>query len=867
MSLSLKQAINQLTQSLKDSDNEDVNDRANTATEACIAIEDRMGLDFAESVLQEQLQAVTPHRSFISFINVFGLALYRRVKYDLAITAFNYRINRNPKDKIAFNNIGLTYNRLGRSRDATEAYQSALDADPDYKQAGSNLLYLQHYIWGANPEQIAEDHRAYAARHYQTSENLMHGIEIDTNPSRRLRIGFLSGDFRFHAVSRFIEGIFAELDRGQFEVFVYHTYTGPEDTISEHLRNYAVKWKRVRKMDLQQLTTRIQEDGIDILFDLAVYTQGGNPDLFAQQVAPIQINYMGYPDTSGIPALNYRITDDVSDPPGVDHLYSEKLLRLPVPLWNYTPWPNLPEPQAPPCIRNGYITFGSMNNHAKLQKEWLEVWAKVLHAVPDSVLMIKSRAINSARTGPEVYRQFSEWGIPPERIIAKGFNNRPNEHFLTFHDIDIALDTVPYCGTTTTFDSLWMGVPVVTMTGNLHVTRTSASILTGMGMTDWIAKTPEEFVSICSRHARDFAQLAQLRSSLRDAMRSTSLADAATFCSHFSNLLRSVWKDYCLSHSPTIETEVKETQSVKRVVISSPLVDQVGATEIASDTPSQSTLFASNPLLSVIVCGSNQHHLTLYRQHLEKTVGVPFEFIGINNEQSQYSLTAAYNKGGDAATTDLLVFVHDDVFFSEKSWGKLLLDKFGGNEKLGLVGLAGTALLQSRYPYWVASKAPFIHGRVIHHNQSLKVSHYSDATTDQQVVAIDGLMMATTRMAFEQHRFDETRFDGFHFYDLDFSVRVSETHEVIVTHDILVKHLSGGHFDDVWKQYRDRFRKKYPDKIWQCMEGTPEPDAHKQRLVCHTPADNLYSAQQLDALARLGLEHPKHPNHSDLSSL
>jgi len=868
MSLPLQQAIDQLAHALQDTENTDFKTRSNLAVDACEIIEEQNGLEFAENTLSEQLAAVKASRAFIGFLNIFGLALYRRIRYDLAITVFNYRIARNPKDKIAFNNIGLTYNRLGRSREAAAAYQSAINADPDYKQAGSNLLYLQHYIWGADPEEISHAHHAYARRHYQTTKNSLSQIPINLDPDRRLSIGFLSGDFRFHAVSRFIEGIFKHLDRSQFELYVYHTYNGPEDSITEVLKSYDIHWKRVHKLNLAELTNSIQSDRIDILFDLAVYTQGGNPDLIAQQVAPIQINYMGYPDTSGIPALNYRITDEVSDPVGVDSLYSEKLLRLPVPLWTYAPWPNLPAISDPPYLKNGHITFGSMNNHAKLQTEWLQVWAKVLKAIPNSVLLIKSRAINSARTGPEVYRRFAEWGISRERIIAKGFNNIPNEHFLTFHDIDIALDTAPYCGTTTTFDSLWMGVPVATMTGSLHVTRTSASILTGLEMADWVAESPEEFVEICKEKANDTDSLGALRHSMRQRMQGTSLGDAKLFCGHLSTLLRNTWKQYCedqpaqnqQSISTKTEQSLPSVEPPKRIVVTTPFSDRPDSGESNGETP-QSSLFELNPVISIIVCGSNEAALTLYKDHIENTIGLPFEFIGVNNAHNHYSLTEAYNIGGKMATTNLLVFAHDDVFYTNQNWGKTLIEKFANNPKLGLVGLAGTAYLQSRFPYWVAAKAPFIHGRVIHHNNTMKVSHYSKEHSDQRVVAIDGLFMASSRSAFDQHGFDEDIFDGFHFYDLDYSVRVSQTHDVTVTHDILVKHLSGGNFDEDWKHYRDRFRQKYPGKAWQCVEGQPDKDAHKQRLSCHVPAESVFSPSEFKEAESLGIEHPKHPDH------
>lgn len=804
-----------------------------------------MGLDFAEDLLHRQLCAMADERSFIKFINTLGLALYRKVHYDLAIACFQFRTGRDPQDKVAFNNMGLCYNRLGKSREAAAAYQQGLDVDPDYKQAGSNLLYLQHYIWGADPEAISTAHRHYAKRHYQTSANRMVDKLVDLNPERPLRLGFLSGDLRFHAVSRFIEGLFAHLDRSRWHLHVYHTYTGPEDTITGDLRQYDLHWLRVHKLDTDALAAQILEDRIDILFDLAVYTQGGNPDLLAQQVAPVQINYMGYPDTSGIPAMNWRITDQVSDPPGSDRLYSERLARLPVALWNYTPWPNLPAPATPPHIRNEFITFGSMNNHAKLQREWLVVWAEVLRRVPDSVLLLKSRAMNSMRVMEEVLRLFESQGIARQRILARGFQTRPNDHFLTFHDIDICLDSVPYNGTTTTFDSLWMGVPVVTMTGDLHVNRTSASILSEMGMTDWVANSPAEFVEICVAKTRDRHSLAPLRETLRERMQATSLGDGQLFTSHFDTLVRDIWRDFC-SNPPAGLQRMERGQ-----------VPRQGQVD-----PIQITRTDETPQISIVVCAANAENLAAHRDHVAETVGIAFEYIAINNQDGGFGLAEAYNRGGERSSCEVIVFVHDDVFFATSDWGSIIIEKFRNQSELGLLGLAGTACLQTRYPFWVAAKGPFIHGQVVHHSGALKLSQYSSAEQDQYVVAVDGLMMATSKTAFMQHHFDQETFDGFHFYDLDFSVRVSDSHRVMVTTDILAKHLSGGHFDDVWKRYRKRFRDKYQDRQrWQCGEGEPAPDSHLQPLRCHVQLDSVFSATDVARIERLGLKHPKHPQH------
>lgn len=848
MKESVKNAIDVLTTSLGSKNHKNQSTRAEKVVDACALVQRRMGLDFTENLLLEQLGAVSASKEFIGFINILGLAFYRKVQYDLAIACFKFRISKNPDDKVAYNNLGLSYNRLGKSVEAATAYSNGLKIDRLYKQAGSNLLYLRHYIWGADPESISSDHKAYAETHYGSGRNYMVGREVDLDPGRLLHLGFLSGDLRFHAVSRFVEGIFSELDRRQFEIYVYHTYDRAEDSISEKLKSYQLTWRRVNKLSVDEITELIQSDRIDILLDLAVYTQGGLPDLIARQVAPLQINYLGYPDTSGIPAMHCRLTDYVSDPEGVDHLYSEKLIRLPAPMWNYTPWPNLPDPNPAPCLNNDHVTFGSMNNHAKLQPQWLKVWAKVLRQVPGSRLLLKSRAMNSDRIAEEVFSLFNEYGVSRDRVIARGFESRPNDHFLTFHDIDICLDSVPYNGTTTTFDSLWMGVPVATMTGSLHVSRTTASILTQMGMTDWIAGDPDQFIEICQRHASDKNKLNDLRGQLRQTMRRTTLGDPAAFCRLFEMALRELWKSFCEDRPVTAKSGANQ-------VLEREALEQIGDLR---DHP--------QPNISIVVCSSSPENLEIHKRHIAETIGVPWEYIGIDNSGMHYSLARAYNEGGGKAKSGIIVFVHDDVFFATKNWGKILLSKFEEVPEIGLIGVAGTAYFQSTHPFWVASKAPFIHGRVIHHTKQLRISRYSEQEWDQPVVAIDGLMMAVRRSVFEQNPFDQATFDGFHFYDMDFSLRVSETSNVIVTQDILVKHLSAGKFDDIWKEYRDRFRNKYPgNKVWSCAEGVPEKDSHLQRLECHYPLDSEFDLDELENVKRLGIAHPKHPEYRNPS--
>jgi predicted O-linked N-acetylglucosamine transferase (SPINDLY family) len=305
-------------------------------------------------------------------------------------------------------------------------------------------------------------------------------------------------------------------------------------------------WHDISSKNTEETCQLILKSKIDILIDLSGHTQGGRPDVLSNRVAPIQIIYLGYPATSGLPTIDYRIGDLYADPKEHSTQNTEKMLRLNHAMWNYTPWYDMPKyPTPSPFSFNKKITCGSANNHAKIQTEWLDVWAKVLINTPESIFKIKSRGLKSPTAQRHLLEFFSSKGINNDRIEIEHYSPTRALHWRYLSQFDIALDTFPYNGTTTTCDLLNLGVPIVTRSGDSHVSRTTGSILDSLDLTSWIAKSENEFISICQEKAHDVAQLAKLRQSLKERFSSSTLGHSALFMLDYESKIRFAWTTFC----------------------------------------------------------------------------------------------------------------------------------------------------------------------------------------------------------------------------------------------------------------------------------------------------------------------------------
>lgn len=325
------------------------------------------------------------------------------------------------------------------------------------------------------------------------------------------------------------------------------------DAKTELLQSYCDEWRNIWGLSDEAAAELIRKDGIDILVELGGHTAGNRLGVMALHPAPVQVTWIGYPNTTGLPTIRYRITDDVADPVDTKQKYSEELVRLPCCFLCYTPIKEPPPlPPAPPCSLLGFITFGSFNNLAKLNEKVVRCWAAILRRVPNSRLVIKCKPLASPTVRTKLFQQFSAAGVEQQRIDLMPLLATTQEHLTAYNMVDIALDSFPYAGTTTTCEALFMGVPVVTLRPPecSHANAVGATLLCRIpGMADLITGSEEEYVETAVRLAADQKRLVELRHTLRDRMLSSPLCDGPAFMQHLERAYRKMWQTYCQSGS------------------------------------------------------------------------------------------------------------------------------------------------------------------------------------------------------------------------------------------------------------------------------------------------------------------------------
>jgi len=481
-----------------------------------------------------------------AFLNNLGLTFYQQVEYELAKQTFEYALKAFPKSHFLYNNYGLTLNRLGQGSKAVKQYQKAIDIKKDYHQARSNLAYTQLYFGTTGRKEILAAHQDIQTYIFPSSINYLTHRTISKQPDRMLKIAYLSADLRNHAVGSFMSGILKSHDVTQFEICILDNRPNNNDEIAQQLKENTNSWTDISAMSTTEVCNLIVQLEIDILIDLSGHTKGGRPDVFANRCAPIQINYLGYPATTGLQNIDYRIVDRFTDSDTSLNQVTEKLLYLNHAMWNYQAWPDMPKKLSRcPFEYNGYITFGSANNHAKLQESWLKIWARVLTNVPNSKLCIKSRSLKSPAAQQQLLQFFQNNRIANDRIQFVHYSPYKSDHWQALQKFDIALDSFPYNGTTTSCDLLNLGIPIVTRAGNSHVSRTTGSILNTLELNDWIANSPEQFVDICIEKSKHLDELRKLRQSLSIRFNSSTLGNPNLFIIEYEHQLKNCWHSYC----------------------------------------------------------------------------------------------------------------------------------------------------------------------------------------------------------------------------------------------------------------------------------------------------------------------------------
>jgi protein O-GlcNAc transferase len=478
-------------------------------------------------------------------INNLGHALGELGLWTEATEQFRHLIALKPDYAPAHNNLGNALLNQRRLADAVQSYRRALEINPNHSAAHSNLLFAFNHDPDLGPERIFLEHQNWARAHAPPPDHARVNNGGTRESNRRLRVGYVSGDFWDHAVAASFEILLEHHDRQQFEIHCYSNHHR-NDAVTRRLRQLSDHWATIVEENDATAAERIRRDEIDLLVDLSGHTARNRLQLFAGKAAPVQITWLGYPNTTGLQAMDYRITDRIADPEGTaDQLHTERLVRLNRCFLCYRPPEDAPPVAATPARNRGYITFGSFNNLTKLTVDTIRVWCRILQAVADSKLFLKSRQLADPAMQRELLAEFSLAGIEPDRILFSRRTLSKTEHLAAYGQMDLALDTFPYNGTMTTNEAMWMGVPVVTLRGNRHAARVGASLLTAVGLEELIANDEEHYASLAVAIGQDIERLSHIRTGLRNRMRQSALCDGPRFASAMEGAYRDMWLAFC----------------------------------------------------------------------------------------------------------------------------------------------------------------------------------------------------------------------------------------------------------------------------------------------------------------------------------
>lgn len=459
-------------------------------------------------------------------LNNAGQLLASIGRYAEAERRFRAAIEAYPEEASLHLNLGLALTRTGRVPEAIAVLERALEIEPASTVVTDALLMATNYGDHLSPGTVFERHKELAQRVWPAAPV---SVPSSRRSGRRLKVGYVSADFGYHVVSFFLEPVIAGHDRDRFEVVCY--FNGlHEDAQCARLKETGVIWRNIGRTEDEEAYRMIRADGLDLAVDLAGHTGGNRLGLFARRIAPVQVTWLGYPNTTGLEAMDYRLTDKWADPPGpADILHTERLWRLPGGFLVYRPRPEAPAVASAPCLRNGFITFGSFNNYAKVSPSALRLWARLLSEVPGARLLIKAKGLSETAFADAVRADFAAAGGDPTRLRLEDQLPQFESHLAHYAEIDIALDTLPYGGTTTTCEALWMGVPVVTLAGEVHAARVGSSLLARIGHPEWIATDAAGYVRIAAELARDPERLDAVRRELRADMARGGLTDESAF--------------------------------------------------------------------------------------------------------------------------------------------------------------------------------------------------------------------------------------------------------------------------------------------------------------------------------------------------
>jgi len=469
-----------------------------------------------------------------------GWALVRTERVEDAIDAYRQALAIDPDHLPAIANIGGALMVAGAYQEAIAYYQRTLERRGDVVQFHFNVVALQNYAEDASATGIRQLAERYGA---SLPAAPVRQFDNDRDPGRRLRVGLVSADLHAHSVTRFLLPLLENFDRDRLE-FIAFSMDSLSDDVTQHLRRIMPDWHDLRGVASDAAAARVIAARTDILIDLSGFTEGARLDVFARRAAPVQASWLGYSGTTGVREMDYIIADARVAPPGSEAEFSEAVCRLPGAYLCFGR-PDVSPVRPLPALRNGYVTFGSFNNLGKVNDGTLSVWIDLLQAVPDSRLLVKSARGGVRGKLAQLHDRLVAGGIAPERLRFVDRIPDRDDHMALYGEVDIGLDPFPYNGTTTTCEAMWMGVPVLTRKGRSFVSRVGETLMTSVGLADWVAEDPADYVARGRALAADLPALAELRAGLRQRAEASPLGDAPRFARDFEVALRSMWHAWC----------------------------------------------------------------------------------------------------------------------------------------------------------------------------------------------------------------------------------------------------------------------------------------------------------------------------------
>ena len=480
----------------------------------------------------------------VAAYNNMGSALHNQDQLDEAVACYGKALEIDPEVAATLNNMGLVLQDQGRLKEAGEYFHRALKIDPNLVKAYSNFLLSLLYDSEYDLDYIFAEHKKW--NDFFGHSSMKKSAQYINSPKqdRRLRIGYVSPDFRNHSCAWFIEPLLEFHNRDKVEIFCYGEIKN-EDNVTERIKKLSNSWYCTQGISDREVAKQICSDGIDILVDLAGHTKGNRLPIFALKPAPVQMTWLGYNFTTGLEAMDYRLSDNWLTPLEGTERFSERLYNLPRCSLAYKPPGKTPEPAEPAFESNGHITFGSFNTLSKVSSRTIALWARVLKEIPGSKLVLKARQSRDFGSKERILRLFNEQRISDNRVVFKDYASSTFEHLAHYREIDLALDTFPYNGTTTTCEALWMGVPVVTLTGNHTVSRWGLSLVAAVGLEELSARSEDEYCATIKSLVCSQQRLKALKMGMRDRLISSPLLDARGFTDAVEEAFGTMWKRLC----------------------------------------------------------------------------------------------------------------------------------------------------------------------------------------------------------------------------------------------------------------------------------------------------------------------------------